>query len=74
MKTNSKTETPKPKKLPHEPTRSRHRQEKRQKRVNTQGLYQRAIKEAFIKLNPQIMLKNPVMFVVWVFRFLNWFS
>jgi len=35
-------------------------------KVNTQGLYQRALKSAFFKLNPQIMLRNPVMFVVWV--------
>ncbi|MEA5536000.1 potassium-transporting ATPase subunit KdpB [Crocosphaera sp. XPORK-15E] len=54
------------KKLPHQPTRSRHRQQKKQQRVSTQGLYKRAIKDAFIKLNPKIMLKNPVMFVVWV--------
>jgi K+-transporting ATPase ATPase B chain len=31
-----------------------------------QGLYQRAIKEAFIKLDPRIQVRNPVMFVVWV--------
>ncbi|ACK65968.1 K+-transporting ATPase, B subunit [Rippkaea orientalis PCC 8801] len=53
-------------KIAHLPSRSRHRQQKKQKRVNTKGLYQRAIKEAFFKLNPKIMLKNPVMFVVWV--------
>ncbi|MCW6053126.1 potassium-transporting ATPase subunit KdpB [Lyngbya sp. CCAP 1446/10] len=35
-------------------------------KANTKGLYQRAFKEAFIKLDPRIMLKNPVMFVVWV--------
>ena len=35
-------------------------------KVNTQGLYQRALKEAFVKLNPRQQLKNPVMFVVWV--------
>ena len=35
-------------------------------KVNTKGLYQRAFKEAFVKLNPRVMLKNPVMFVVWV--------
>lgn len=44
---------------------ARHRQNK-QKRVSTKGLYQRAFKEAFVKLNPKVMLKNPVMFVVWV--------
>ncbi|RAM50955.1 MAG: K(+)-transporting ATPase subunit B [Hapalosiphonaceae cyanobacterium JJU2] len=30
------------------------------------GLYQRAIKESFVKLNPRIAVKNPVMFIVWV--------
>ncbi|MBV9385163.1 MAG: potassium-transporting ATPase subunit KdpB [Chroococcidiopsidaceae cyanobacterium CP_BM_ER_R8_30] len=34
--------------------------------MNTKGLYQRAVKVAFVKLNPRIMVKNPVMFVVWV--------
>jgi potassium-transporting ATPase ATP-binding subunit len=29
-------------------------------------LYLRAIKDAFIKLNPKYAIKNPVMFVVWV--------
>ncbi len=35
-------------------------------KVNTQGLYSRAVKDAFVKLNPKQMLKNPVMFLVWV--------
>ena len=35
-------------------------------KVNTSGLYQRAFKEAFVKLNPKTLLGNPVMFVVWV--------
>jgi K+-transporting ATPase ATPase B chain len=35
-------------------------------KVNTEGLYQSAFREAFVKLNPRTMLKNPVMFVVWV--------
>ncbi len=35
-------------------------------KVNMKGLYQRAIKESFVKLSPQIQVKNPVMFVVWV--------
>jgi potassium-transporting ATPase ATP-binding subunit len=30
------------------------------------GLYQRAIRDAFIKLNPRIAVRNPVMFLVWV--------
>lgn len=37
-----------------------------QRQVNTKGLYQRAFKESFIKLNPRVMMKNPVMFVVWI--------
>ena len=35
-------------------------------KVNTKGLYKRAFREAFVKLNPRVMVKNPVMFVVWV--------
>lgn len=35
-------------------------------KVNTKGLYQRAVKEAFLKLNPRIAIRNPVMFIVWV--------
>lgn len=35
-------------------------------KVEMKGLYQRAIKEAFVKLDPRIQVKNPVMFVVWV--------
>ncbi len=35
-------------------------------KVNTKGLYQRAIKEAFVKIDPRIAVRNPVMFIVWV--------
>jgi K+-transporting ATPase ATPase B chain len=35
-------------------------------KVDMSGLYQRAFKEAFFKLDPRVMVKNPVMFVVWV--------
>ncbi len=35
-------------------------------KVNTKGLYERAIKDAFLKLHPGIQVKNPVMFVVWI--------
>jgi potassium-transporting ATPase ATP-binding subunit len=35
-------------------------------KVNIKGLYQRAFKDAFVKLHPRVMLKNPVMFIVWV--------
>jgi potassium-transporting ATPase ATP-binding subunit len=30
------------------------------------GLYQRAIRESFVKLNPRTAVKNPVMFIVWI--------
>ncbi|MEH1937238.1 MAG: potassium-transporting ATPase subunit KdpB [Nostoc sp.] len=35
-------------------------------KADLQGLYQRAIRESFVKLDPRITVKNPVMFVVWV--------
>jgi potassium-transporting ATPase ATP-binding subunit len=35
-------------------------------KVSTKGLYQRAIKEAFVKLDPRVQVRNPVMFVVWI--------
>lgn len=35
-------------------------------KVQTEGLYQRAVLEAFRKLDPRIMIRNPVMFLVWV--------
>lgn len=41
-------------------------QRKHTPKAKTQGLYTRAIKEAFVKLNPRIAIKNPVMFIVWI--------
>ncbi|MEH1900589.1 MAG: potassium-transporting ATPase subunit KdpB [Nostoc sp.] len=35
-------------------------------KADLRGLYQRAIRESFLKLDPRITVKNPVMFVVWV--------
>ena len=35
-------------------------------KVKNTGIYSRAFKEAFVKLDPRNMLKNPVMFLVWV--------
>jgi potassium-transporting ATPase ATP-binding subunit len=32
----------------------------------TAGLYQRAVKQAFLKLDPRVQLRNPVMFLVWI--------
>lgn len=35
-------------------------------KASTAGLYSRAIRDAFYKLNPRIAVRNPVMFMVWV--------
>lgn len=35
-------------------------------KANMAGLYQRAIRESFLKLDPRIAVRNPVMFIVWV--------
>jgi len=35
-------------------------------KADTSGLYQRALRQAFVKLDPRTVIKNPVMFVVWV--------
>jgi K+-transporting ATPase ATPase B chain len=35
-------------------------------KAKTKGIYLRAIKDAFVKLNPKNVIKNPVMFLVWV--------
>lgn len=42
------------------------RQARKTTRLNTRWLYLRAIKDAFVKLNPKDAVKNPVMFLVWV--------
>jgi len=47
-------------------TRLNKRQQKKQNKVNTKRLYQRAFRDAFSKLDPRYMIKNPVMFVVWL--------
>jgi potassium-transporting ATPase ATP-binding subunit len=39
---------------------------KLKKSRSTSGLYQRAVKQAFLKLDPRIQLRNPVMFLVWI--------
>jgi potassium-transporting ATPase ATP-binding subunit len=38
----------------------------RKPKAKTKGLYARAAKQAFIKLDPRIAIKNPVMFLVWI--------
>ncbi|NJL36699.1 MAG: potassium-transporting ATPase subunit KdpB [Leptolyngbyaceae cyanobacterium SM1_4_3] len=35
-------------------------------KADTSKLYQRALRQAFVKLDPRTVIKNPVMFVVWV--------
>jgi potassium-transporting ATPase ATP-binding subunit len=45
----------------------RYRRKKyRKTRAINQGIYIRAISDAFIKLHPQYAIKNPVMFLVWM--------
>ncbi|AFZ21526.1 potassium-transporting ATPase subunit KdpB [Allocoleopsis franciscana] len=60
--------TQKQDRLEAKPPRNRRKGEhkRHQRKVNTKGLYKRAFRDAFVKLNPRVMLKNPVMFVVWV--------
>jgi hypothetical protein len=49
---------------PKKPPRGSRQSQKHRPKANTKGLAQRAFKKAFVKQNPQVMLKNPVMFVV----------
>ncbi|NEQ22785.1 MAG: potassium-transporting ATPase subunit KdpB [Microcoleus sp. SIO2G3] len=35
-------------------------------KADMSGLYQRAVRESFVKLDPRQVVKNPVMFIVWV--------
>ncbi len=48
---------------PHSATRE---SRKHTPKANMSGLYKRAVRESFLKLNPRHSVKNPVMFVVWV--------
>ncbi|MBD2434250.1 MULTISPECIES: potassium-transporting ATPase subunit KdpB [Fischerella] len=57
--------TPKPPKPPRSRSNDR-RHARKQSQINTRGIYLRAIKDAFVKLNPKQAVKNPVMFLVWV--------
>ncbi|HTL90359.1 MAG TPA: potassium-transporting ATPase subunit KdpB [Leptolyngbya sp.] len=38
----------------------------RDRKVRMRGLYQRAVRDAFNKLDPRIAVRNPVMFIVWI--------
>jgi potassium-transporting ATPase ATP-binding subunit len=49
-----------------QPTAGRKSHPSRTSKVVTKGLYQRALKQAFLKLDPRVQLRNPVMFLVWI--------
>jgi potassium-transporting ATPase ATP-binding subunit len=40
-------------------------------KVDTSGLYKRAVLESFLKLDPRNAVKNPVMFIVWIGTFVT---
>ncbi|MCW5312907.1 potassium-transporting ATPase subunit KdpB [Nostoc sp. KVJ3] len=42
------------------------RQVRKKTKTNNKWLYLRAIRDAFVKLNPKHIIKNPVIFVVWL--------
>ena len=42
------------------------RERRQAPKASLQGLYQRAVRDAFIKLDPRTAIGNPVMFLVWV--------
>ncbi len=56
--------TPTPRRPRTRPTSNRNSRKRPQ--ANTQGLYVRAVRDAFVKLNPKSTIRNPVMFLVWV--------
>ncbi len=56
------SDSPRSRRQPGGPRASR----KHTPKVNTKGLYQKALWQAFVKLDPRVELKNPVMFVVWL--------
>ncbi|MEA5573609.1 potassium-transporting ATPase subunit KdpB [Calothrix sp. UHCC 0171] len=49
-----------------QPTTKTRQERKHTPKVKTSGLYSKAFQQAFVKLYPRHMLKNPVMFLVWV--------
>jgi len=64
MNTHNDLDTRNPQNQP--PNRPERQRKRHQRKVDTKGLYQRAFKDSFVKLNPRTMLKNLVMFVVWL--------
>jgi len=55
-----------PKNKPPRSPKSDRRQSPKKSKVNNRGIYLRAVKDAFVKLNPKSAIKNPFMFLVWV--------
>ncbi|MEB3216691.1 MAG: potassium-transporting ATPase subunit KdpB [Nostocales cyanobacterium 94392] len=53
-------------KVKQTPAKSDASQKRNTPKANTSQIYQRAFKQAFVKLNPRNAIKNPVMFVVWI--------
>lgn len=51
---------------PHHPPRGPRGERKHTPKARITGLYQRALREAFTKLDPRLTIRNPVMFIVWV--------
>ena len=47
---------------------------RKKSQVNTKGFYRKAIKDAFVKLNPKYAIKNPVMLLVWVGTIISLFA
>jgi potassium-transporting ATPase ATP-binding subunit len=52
--------------VPGSSSRKLRSERKHTPKVSNKGLYPRAIKQALIKLDPRVQLRNPVMFLVWV--------
>ncbi|MGH2412696.1 MAG: potassium-transporting ATPase subunit KdpB, partial [Microcystaceae cyanobacterium] len=60
--TTDSSSSSRPRRVPSGPRDTR----KHTPKVDRRGIYQRAIRESFVKLNPRIVVRNPVMFVVWL--------
>ena len=59
-------ENPSPRRRPRQPGELRQKRQKKRLKTNQAELYRRALRDAFVKLDPRRMIGNPVMFVVWV--------
>ncbi len=59
------TNSSSPSRPPRMPSGPRDRR-KHTAKVDQRGIYQRAVRESFVKLDPRITVRNPVMFVVWL--------